>query len=986
MTGLHGTIVGDTDSGDAVPPGVIEELSTRYEIVREAGRGGMATVWLALRRTDGARVALKILRPGIARALGPDRFLREIRIATEVRAPSLMPLEESGDVDGNLYYVMPFAEGGTLRQRLDASPQLPIDEALQITTRIASGVAALHAQGFVHRDIKPENVLLDADGSARLADYGIARALHTVASDLHTTTGMVLGTPSYMSPEQAGGEAVDARSDIYAIGCVLYEMLAGTPPFQGASAMAVISRHMNEPPPPIRVVRSTVTDELAAVVTRALAKVPADRFPTVTAFVDALNVVSGTYTGAFTGAFTGASSHSGPRASMPRRRSALAWLGAAAVVALCGSAYWWSERYPELDATRVVVLPFTETDRTRSTEGDNMTIVVGSALERTESSRWLDGVSLMSDAERSAPSAVSAGRALALAREARAAFVVDGVIMRRRDSTAVAIRLLDTKTGAVLRQATTTAPRAVSLTEIALRSIVQILPSLTGMSAAVDMSALVGHDASAVDSWLRGERAFRSTQMDSAFRLLERAVAQDSTLAPAAFRAAIAASWTNRPEKALTLVRLALRHPEALTNRQRPFAVSLERFLSGRADEALVTLRLVLTEATESAEAWMLAGEIQYHLLPTIGIDSLARRAIPPPVDWPLETLAHNAFLRAQQIDSAFSPPLLHLGEIAARHADVVEASRYAARATAMSHDSAWATQMRLTTRCIGEGPASVEWTSEVRRSAATVFRIGAVLQSSTDPRPRRCAMAAFAAILAGQPVQAPEYWTSLLGLHAMLIAQAEVPRALAIVDTAVANGLPQAVGLFVIDATAGIDVGDRATSFVQQLEASIATRGPPSLWLLSLEAARTNDEPRLRTLQAILRRRASDTTATRLDSLMLQTAGAYLAVARRDTTRAIAILDALVPTAAHREVEYSLWESLAPERILHCRLLLARGRSADAQRLASLFDQPNVFVHQLFLPASLDVRARAARAMGDAAQETRFRDRLTRLRGVVRR
>jgi len=302
-----------------------------------------------------------------------------------------------------------------------------------------------------------------------------------------------------------------------------------------------------------------------------------------------------------------------------------------------------------------------------------------------------------------------------------------------------------------------------------------------------------------------------------------------------------------------------------------------------------------------------------------------------------------------------------------------------------VSHDSAWANQMRLTTRCLGEGPTSVDWASEVRRGAATVFRVAAVLQSSTDPRPRRCAMAAFAAILAGQPVQAPEYWTSLLGLHAMLIAQADVSRALAIVDTAVANGLPQAVGLFVLDATAGIDVGGRATSFVRQLESAIATRGPPSLWLLSLEAARMGDEPRLRDLQAILRRRAGDTTATRLDSLMLQTAGAYLAVARHDTVKAIAILDALVPTAAHREVEYSLWESLAPERILQCRLLLARGRYADAARLASLFDQPNVFVHQLFLPASLEIRARAANAMGDRVRETRFRDRLTRLRSVVR-
>ncbi len=962
----------DDDASDALPPPVLAHLGGRYEIVREAGRGGMATVWLALRRTDGARMALKVLRLSVARALGTERFLREIRIATHVHAPTLMPLEESGEVDGMLYYVMPFAEGGTLRQRLDTARQLTVEDATRIARQLASGVAALHANGFVHRDIKPENVLLDSDGSARVADYGIARALFSAATDLHTSSGIVLGTASYMSPEQAGGESIDGRSDVYAIGCVLYEMLAGTPPFQGASTMAVIARHMNEAPPPLRIVRPMVSPALDAVVSQALAKVPADRFPNATAMMRALDAI------ALAPPYTAAIPPSA------RKRGVWAYAGGAALMLLLLGVVLWMLRGPALDPNRVVVMPFTETDRSRSTEGDNLAMLIGSALERTESSQWLDGMSLMTDRERTQVRAISVERTRTVARKAGARYVVDGIILRRRDSVSVAIQLVDAKDGTVLRRASSSAPDSLSISDIALRSMVQVLTALNGLAQVVDVSGLVGHDAAAVDSWLRGERALRLMQMDSAFRLLERAVAQDSTLAPAAFRAAIAASWTTHPDTALSLVRLALRHTDALATRQRPLAAALERFLSGRADDAVIALRAALAPSSETADAWMLAGEIQLHLLPTIGIDSLARRAIPPPVDWPYESFARDAFLRARMIDSTFTPPLMHLAEIAARRGDLAALTRYTARTLRPASDSAFANRMQLTARCLRGGVADVNWTKEARRDARAIFSVGAMLQSAGSIPARRCAVAAFSAILATEPTQGDEYWSSLLGLHTMLVAQGEVRRAIAIVDSALDNGLTQAVGLFVIDRAAGIDVAGRGAGFLQQLNTSIDSRGPPSLWLLALDASRAADAPQLRTIHALLVAKARAPTATRLDSLMQRTVAAYLAVAQHDTARAMSQLERLVPTAAHGAVEMSLWEALAAERLLYARLLLARGQFADAHRVSSTFDQPSVFMHQLYLPASLEIRIAAAHALADRAHESQSRARLASLRGAA--
>jgi eukaryotic-like serine/threonine-protein kinase len=262
-------------------------LSGRYRIERELGRGGMATVYLAHDQRHDRKVALKVLQPEIAFALRGERLVREIQIAAKLTHPHILPLHDSGEVDDIVYYVMPYIEGESLRDRLRREKQLPVDEALGIARDVAGALSYAHGHGVVHRDIKPENILLAPGGEALIADFGIARAL-TVAGGTGSETGEIVGTPVYMSPEQgAGGGEVDGRSDIYSLGCVLYEMLAGHAPFSGVTAQEVIARHALDPIPPLEAVRPGVPPRVAHAVRKALAKRPIDRFAAADQFAAA---------------------------------------------------------------------------------------------------------------------------------------------------------------------------------------------------------------------------------------------------------------------------------------------------------------------------------------------------------------------------------------------------------------------------------------------------------------------------------------------------------------------------------------------------------------------------------------------------------------------------------------------------------------------------------------------------------------------------
>src|SRR2546428_1454538 len=262
-------------------------LADRYTIKRELGRGGMATVYFAHDLKHQRTVAVKVLRPELAAALGPERFLREIQVTAQLQHPHILPLHDSGEAEGFLYYVMPYVEGESLRGRLTRERQLPLDEALAIAREVADALGYAHSRDVVHRDIKPENILL-ASGHALVADFGIARAITAAGGERLTATGLTVGTPGYMSPEQASGSShLDGRSDQYSLASVLYEMLAGELPYTGPTAQAIIAKRLTEPLPHLRTVRE-VPGTVEGALTKALAKVPADRFPTVGGFMAAL--------------------------------------------------------------------------------------------------------------------------------------------------------------------------------------------------------------------------------------------------------------------------------------------------------------------------------------------------------------------------------------------------------------------------------------------------------------------------------------------------------------------------------------------------------------------------------------------------------------------------------------------------------------------------------------------------------------------------
>ncbi len=265
-------------------------LADRYPIERPLGAGGMATVYLARDLKHQRQVAVKVLRTELAESIGAERFLREIEIAARLTHPHILPLHDSGEADGFLYYVMPYVEGESLRDRLTREPQLSVVDALSVTKEVADALSYAHSHNVLHRDIKPENILMHA-GHALVADFGIARAMSLSTVDRLTATGAAIGTPAYMSPEQINAEPhLDDRCDIYSLGCVLYEMLAGQPPFTGPTTESICRQHVSADVPSVTTIRPHVPDGVVEIIDATLAKSPADRYASAEALAEHLSV------------------------------------------------------------------------------------------------------------------------------------------------------------------------------------------------------------------------------------------------------------------------------------------------------------------------------------------------------------------------------------------------------------------------------------------------------------------------------------------------------------------------------------------------------------------------------------------------------------------------------------------------------------------------------------------------------------------------
>jgi eukaryotic-like serine/threonine-protein kinase len=417
-------------------------LDARYTIERELGRGGWATVYLAHDAKHDRPVALKVLRSDLAASLGQGRFLREITIAGRLTHPHVLPLYDSGEADGALYYVMPYIEGETLRQRLQREQQLPLTDAIGIAHQVADALAFAHAHNVIHRDIKPENILLEGD-QAYLADFGIARAILAAGGDTLSQSGLAVGTPTYMSPEQAGGTPhLDPRSDEYSLGCVVYEMLTGEPPHTGPTVQAILARQQTEPPRSMRVVRPGIPEDVERAVLTALAKAPADRFATVSQFAHALagHITTGHL----------APSHPGGR----RGRLALGLL----LLVAGGSAVWLAGRLgpgsaadqrPEAAPTSVAVLYFEDAGGTNALRpvADGLTEDLIDALGQVPALRVISPNGVRPYRDRLAPPD-SIGRAL------RVGTLVGGRVERSGDVLRLTVRIIDAPSGLQLQSRT----------------------------------------------------------------------------------------------------------------------------------------------------------------------------------------------------------------------------------------------------------------------------------------------------------------------------------------------------------------------------------------------------------------------------------------------------------------------------------------------------------------------------------------------------
>ena len=505
-------------------------LADRYRIERELGTGGMAVVYLARDLQRDRDVALKVLRAEVGIASGAERFDREIRLAARLVHPNILPLLDSGATDGRLWYTMPFVEGESLRDRLKRETQLPLDEAVRLTSEIADALGHAHAQGILHRDIKPENILLAA-GHALVADFGIARALGETNQRL-TSTGLALGTPAYMSPEQSSGEHdLDARSDLYGLASVTYEMLAGEPPFTGPSVQAVIARRLSQPPPSVRAIRPGIPESVNAALQRALAPIPADRFATTMEFARALSAASG---GA--GIAT-----RGPRA---RARWATIVGGAALLAAAFVAQRFW--RQPTTSAMtadgsggaiRLAVLPF----RLISPDSADRYLAEGLTEEVTSSLANLSGLRVI-DRASVAEYATGARKLRTMHAALSVDAVIDGVVQKAGDAIRVTVRLIDptTEDSRWSQGWNHTARDVFEVQSEVAKKVAGVLRIQLAERESRSLARPPTTNPEAYDAYLRARARGRATGVrvrsvvsDSIIADLERAVTIDSTFAAA---------------------------------------------------------------------------------------------------------------------------------------------------------------------------------------------------------------------------------------------------------------------------------------------------------------------------------------------------------------------------------------------------------------------------------------------------------------------
>jgi eukaryotic-like serine/threonine-protein kinase len=607
----------------AVNSPLADALRERYVLERELGRGGMATVYLAHDLRHDRSVALKVLRPELAATLGPERFLHEIRIAAGLQHPHILPVFDSGDAAGQLWYTMPYVEGETLRERMIREKQLPLDDARRIALQVLSALEYAHGHGVIHRDIKPENILLE-DDQAVVADLGIARAMSAVGEDRLTETGLSLGTPAYMSPEQACAEPnLDRRTDLYSLGCVLYEMLVGEPPYTGPTPQAIVARRLTEPPPRLRTTRD-VPESLEQAIHRALARNAADRFATARDFARAITQDETTAPGR-------AASHL--PAPTPWRRAPRALVGALLLALALGLAWFAYRRatpaVPPGSASRIAVLPFAvRGSGSFSYLAEGMVDLLSRDLDGAGDLRTVDaGTILTAAAQNDRDGVLDVERGRTVARRVGAGLYVIGSVHAVGGRVRIQATLYDgaDESSGVKTQATVEGD-STRLFELVDRLSAQLIVKRGRgpVTRLAETAAITTRSLVALKAYLDGERRLRAASLqpariDSAITMFQQAITEDSTFALAQYRMAVAAGWANRPAMATVAAGRALTLSDRLTERDRRLLTAYVDFRRGAANSAERQYRAILQDYPDDLEALFQLADVLYNYNPLRG-------------------------------------------------------------------------------------------------------------------------------------------------------------------------------------------------------------------------------------------------------------------------------------------------------------------------------------------------------------------------------
>ena len=634
----------------APPQGLAQALRDRYTLERELGRGGMATVFLAQDLRHDRPVALKVLHPELAQALGSERFIREIRLAARLQHPHILPLHDSGEAADLLWYTMPYVRGESLRHRLRREVRMSVDAAVELARQVALALDYAHREGVIHRDLKPENILL-SEGQALVADFGVAKALSEAGTGQLTQAGMAIGTPAYMAPEQATGEMVDGRSDLYALGCVLYEMLAGEPPYTGASAQLIMAKRLTDPVPSVRRLREETPDSLDRTIRTALAKAPADRFATGAQLANALA--------------PSALSERSPVAAQPRqsgRRMALR-IGLVALVSLVTAAglLLVNRSRPALVSANervVMIVPFrvAGADPRLAYLREGMVDLLAAKLTGVGGPRSVDPRTVISAWRRAGGSAqddLPQESAAAIARRLGAGRLMEGSIVGAPEHVVFTASLLKLSGGAGISSVTLEGP---------IDSLSTLVDQLTGRLLAREagederLSNLTSTSLPALRAYLEGRSAYRRGLYLEAVQRYQEALALDSTFAVAGIGLQAAAVWTALGNEADRGLALAWAARDRLSKRDRLFltAAAGPRYpVASPFSEHLSAWERVVEMAPDQPEAQYELADALFHF----------GRVFEAEDSW---DRARGAFRRALALDSTFSSPLSHLIEMAA--------------------------------------------------------------------------------------------------------------------------------------------------------------------------------------------------------------------------------------------------------------------------------------------------------------------------------